>query len=93
MDKVNDLELSSRVKNMIVKAVKLKIPPETIENDKPLFGSGLGLDSIDALELVIALEKEFGLRISDSTVGKKVLVSVDTIVHYIKESKDGKHSS
>jgi acyl carrier protein len=90
MNKESDLELNSRVKSMIVKAVKLKIPPESIENNKPLFGGGLGLDSIDALELVIALEKEFGVRIPDSTVGKKVLISVETIVNYIKESKSGK---
>lgn len=90
MEKDNNLELVGRVKNMIVKAVKLKISPEAIENSNPLFGGGLGLDSIDALELVIALEKEFGVRIPDSTVGKKVLVSVDTIVDYIKEKKSGK---
>jgi acyl carrier protein len=90
MEKESDLELISRVKSMIVRAVKLKISPETIENTKPLFGGGLGLDSIDALELVIALEKEFDVRIPDSTVGKKVLVSVDTIVSYIREKKSGK---
>jgi acyl carrier protein len=73
-----------------VKAVKLKIAPETIENDKSLFGGGLGLDSIDALELVIALEKEFGVRIPDSTVGKKVLVSVQAMADYIKEKKSEK---
>ncbi len=90
MNKENNLELTKRVKSMIVKAVKLKIPPESIEHNRPLFGDGLGLDSIDALELVIALEKEFGVRIPDSTVGKKVLISVETIVNYIKESKSGK---
>lgn len=90
MEKESDIELVSRVKSMIVRAVKLKILPETIENNKPLFAGGIGLDSIDALELVIALEKEFGVRIPDSAVGKKVLVSVDTIVSYIKEKKSGK---
>lgn len=90
MNNESDLELASRVKSMIVRAVKLKIPPEKIENNIPLFGGGLGLDSIDALELVIALEKEFGIRIPDSTVGKRVLVSVETIVNYIKENKNGK---
>ncbi len=90
MNREGDLELTNRVKSMIVKAVKLKKPPEAIENDMPLFGGGLGLDSIDALELVIALEKEFGVRIPDSTVGKKVLISVDTIVGYLKEKKSGK---
>lgn len=92
MSKENDRELISQVKSMIVRALKLKIQPDSIDSDKPLFGGGLGLDSIDALELVIALEKEFGARISDSTVGKKVLVSVKTIVDYIKETKSGKYS-
>ena len=90
MDKEADLELANRVKTMIVRAVKLKIPPASIENNKPLFGGGMGLDSIDALELVIALEKEFGIRIADSATGKKVLISVDTIVNYIKENTNGK---
>ncbi len=86
----NDSELYSRVKNMIVRAAKLKTAPEKIGNNVPLFAGGLGLDSIDALELVIGMEKEFGLRIPDSSVGKKVLVSVDTMVSYIKENSSGK---
>lgn len=90
MERVSEIGLYERVKKMIVKAVKLKIPPEDIENSKPLFEGGLGLDSIDALELVIAIEKEFGVRIPDSTIGKKVLISVDTIVAYIKENTNGK---
>ena len=92
MSKESDQELISHVKSMIVRAVKLKIQPDSIDSDEPLFGGGLGLDSIDALELVIALEKEFGVRIPDSTVGKKVLISVNTIVDYIKETKNGKPS-
>jgi len=87
MESSNQSELCDRIKRMIVKAVKLKIPPERIENTKPLFGpEGVGLDSIDALELVIALEKEFGARISDSSVGRKVLVSVETIAKFIQEN-------
>ncbi|MEI8175850.1 MAG: phosphopantetheine-binding protein [Candidatus Omnitrophota bacterium] len=89
----DNAELYSQVKKMIVKAIKLKSSPESIENNKPLFGSGgVGLDSIDALELVIALEKEFGVRIPDASVGKKVLVSVETIVQFIQDKKSGKSS-
>jgi len=84
----NQAELSGRVKKMIVNAVKLKTAPDSIDNTKPLFGpGGVGLDSIDALELVIALEKEFGVRIPDAAVGRKVLVSVDTIVKFIQEKQ------
>ena len=80
------IELYDRVKKMIVKAVRLKIPYESIGNEQPLFGGGVGLDSLDALELVVALEKEFGVRIPDATVGRKVLVSVDTMVKFIEDN-------
>ena len=93
MESSNQSELYDRIKRMIVKAVKLKIPPERIENTKQLFGpEGVGLDSIDALELVIALEKEFGARIPDSSVGRKVLVSVETIAKFIQENNSGKYT-
>ena len=85
MNKKTDLELHDRVKKMIVDALKLKMTPKDIKSDQQLFGNGLGLDSVDALELVIALEKEFGVRIPDAAVGAKALVSVETIVNYIRE--------
>jgi len=87
MEKGNELELYNRVKKMLIVALRLKISPEDIKNDAPLFGEGLGLDSIDALEVVLALEKEFEARIPDATVGARVLVSVDGIVNFIKEEK------
>ena len=90
MERENETDLYDRVKKMIVKAVRLKISPESINNTQLLFGAGgLGLDSLDALEVVVALEKEFGARIPDADVGKKVLVSVGTIVKFI-EDKSGK---
>ena len=89
MNKETDLELHDRVKRMIVSALRLKITPESIESDQSLLGSGLGLDSLDALELVIALEKEFGVRIPDAATGSKVLSSVGSIVDYIKEKSCG----
>ena len=79
--------LYDRVKIMMVKAVRLKISPASIKNDQPLFGAGgVGLDSLDALELVVALEKEFGVRIPDADVGRKVLISVETMVKFIEDN-------
>lgn len=90
MESNNQSELYGRVKKMLVSAARLKISPESIKNEQPLFGAdGVGLDSLDALEVVVALEKEFGARIPDADVGKKVLVSVETIVKFI-EDKSGK---
>jgi acyl carrier protein len=62
--------------------------PEMIETDAPLFGEGLGLDSIDALELVLGLEKEFGVVIPDAEVGKKVFQSVRTMAQYVLDQKE-----
>ncbi|MBL7130933.1 MAG: acyl carrier protein [Candidatus Omnitrophica bacterium] len=93
MEKEKELELYNRVKKMLIVALRLKISPENIKNEAPLFGEGLGLDSIDALEVVLALEKEFGARIPDATVGARVLVSVDGIVNFIKEKKQNEKAA
>ncbi len=74
------------LKKLIISTLKLEdITPEDIENDAPLFGEGLGLDSIDALELVVALEKSHGVVIADSEVGAKVFRSVNTLAQYVKQ--------
>lgn len=87
MESNGKTDLHDRVKTMMVKAVRLKISPESIKNEQPLFGAGgVGLDSLDALELVVALEKEFGVRIPDADVGRKVLISVETIVKFIEDN-------
>lgn len=87
MGQNTERELYEQVKTMLVKDLRLKISPEDIKDNDQIFGEGLGLDSIDALELVVALEKRFKARIPDATVGAKVLVSVDSIVNYIKEKQ------
>ena len=61
---------------------------QLIETDAPLFGEGLGLDSIDALELVLGLEKEFGVIIPDAEVGRKVFQSVRTMAQYVVENQE-----
>ena len=77
-------ELITEIKQLIIERLKLEeITVADIITDAPLFGEGLGLDSIDALELVIGLEKEYGVIIPDAEVGKKVFQSVRTIAQYI----------
>ncbi len=74
------------LKNLIINTLKLEdVTPGDIEDDAPLFGEGLGLDSIDALELVVALEKTYGVFIPDSEVGKKVFRSVNALAEFVKQ--------
>jgi len=83
-------DLIQGVKTLIIQRLKLAdMTPEMIDGDAPLFGEGLGLDSIDALELVMGLEKEYGVIIPDAEVGKKVFQSVRTIAQYILEQREG----
>lgn len=79
--------LAPRVKELIVRRLKLDIDPKSIENDAPLFGEGLGLDSIDALELVLGLEQEFGIKVEDEEVGVKAFASVNALVDFIEQKK------
>jgi acyl carrier protein len=78
---------AQRVKELIVRRLKLDVEPGTIRNDAPLFGEGLGLDSIDALELVLGLEQEFGIKVEDEEVGVKAFASVDALCDFIEQKK------
>jgi acyl carrier protein len=81
-------DLIEKIKQLIIQRLKLSdMTPEMIENNAPLFGEGLGLDSIDALELVLGLEKEFGVVIPDAEVGKRVFQSVRTVAEYVLENQ------
>jgi acyl carrier protein len=80
-------EQAQRVKELIVRRLKLEMDPATIDNAAPLFGEGLGLDSIDALELVLGLEQEFGIKVEDEEVGVKAFASVDALVDFIEQKK------
>ena len=82
---MNDLKL--RVKQMIVERLKLEgMSPDDIVDDAPLFGEGLGLDSIDALELVLAIEQTFGVKIEDEASGMKAFRSANALVAFIAET-------
>lgn len=78
--------LNERVKNVIIDGLQLReMGIDTIDDDAPLFGdSGLGLDSVDALELVLEVERQFGVTIDDSEEGRKVLRSVATLAAHIQ---------
>jgi len=82
-----DQSLPMQVKEAIVRSLRLPMAPQDIADDVPLFGDGLGLDSIDALELVLELERLFGVKISDEQLGKRVLRSVNTIVELIEQTR------
>jgi acyl carrier protein len=81
---MSDLKL--RVKTMIIERLKLEgMTPDQIEDTAPLFGDGLGLDSIDALELVLGIEQTFGVKIEDEASGLKAFKSVDSLTAFIAE--------
>jgi acyl carrier protein len=76
--------LREAIKEMMVENLMLKVPKEEIADDLPLFGpDGLGLDSIDALELVVSLEKRFGVTVPNSEAARHALASVNTIHDYV----------
>lgn len=78
-------ELKQRVKAMLVENLMLQLTAAEIKDDQPLFGpDSLGLDSVDALQLVVALDKNFGLKIATPAAAKEILQSVETIVAAIQ---------
>lgn len=79
--------LRGEIKEAIVRSLRLPMKPEEIGDDMPLFGEGLGLDSIDVLELVLELERSFGVTIADQDTGEKVLRSVDSIAEYVTANR------
>lgn len=81
-------ELVTELKKEIIEALNLEdITPEDIDADAPLFGSGLGLDSIDALELIVMLEKKYGIKLKDPSQGKEVFKSVNVMAKYVADNR------
>lgn len=78
-------ELKQRIKTILVEELMLQEEPEEISDETPLFGEGLGLDSVDALQLVVALEKNFGLKVGDAEKAKVILHNVTSIADAIIE--------
>lgn len=86
----NTNELKTRVRQLLVDNLMLQVNPEEIADDLPLFGDGLGLDSVDALQLVVALDKTFGLKIQDAAMAKDILKSINSIVTAIEQNSQSK---
>jgi acyl carrier protein len=80
----NNHGLHSELKGFIVRRLRLEhIDPESIQDDAPLAGGGLDLDSIDLLELVVGIEKEYGLKIADVAEGRRILTSVRSLAEFV----------
>jgi acyl carrier protein len=81
-------ELIVQVKQLIIDSLRIEgMNPEDIDTDAPLFGEGLGLDSIDALQLVVAMENDFGVIVPDAETGTIVFQSVRSMSQYIAEHR------
>ncbi|HEY4325599.1 MAG TPA: phosphopantetheine-binding protein [Mucilaginibacter sp.] len=81
-------ELKEQLKRQIIQFLNLTdLTPADIKDDEPLFGDTLGLDSIDSLELVVLLKREYGITIQDPREGRKILVDINTMARYIGDTE------
>ncbi len=81
-------ELVEKLKQQIIEELNLEeITPEAIDTDAPLFGEGLGLDSIDALEIMLILERSYGIKIQKPSEGKEIFYSIRTLADYIQANQ------
>lgn len=77
-----------QLKNQIIEVLNLEdMTPEDIDVEAPLFGDGLGLDSIDALELIVLLEREYGIKLSNPAEGKQIFKSIASIADYVSKNR------
>lgn len=81
-------ELILELKKEIIEVLNLEdMKPEDIDNDAPLFGDGLGLDSIDALELIVLIEKRYGIKLKDPSLGKEIFKSINVMADFIAKNR------
>jgi acyl carrier protein len=78
-------DLRRTLKELLIERLKFEdMSPEDIKDDEPLFGGGLGLDSIDALEIVVMLESEFGIKVKNETSARDSFRSISTLASYVE---------
>lgn len=81
-------QLINELKEEIIEALNLEeLTPAEIDENAPLFGDGLGLDSIDALELIVLLEKKYGIKLANPAAGKEIFKSVASIADYVSKNR------
>ena len=84
-------EIRKKVKELLVEELSLEdITPEEIKDDEVLFGEGLGLDSLDAVEIVVLLQRNFGIEIQDMEKGREIFFSIETLSRHIYENSSDK---
>ena len=80
--------LKQQLKQQIIQALNLTdITPDDIKDDEPLFGEGLGLDSIDSIELIVLLERQYGISNQDPKTGRKILTDINTMADFIEKNR------
>lgn len=81
-------KLINELKEQIIEVLNLEdMTPDDIDAKSPLFGDGLGLDSIDALELIVLMEKNYGIKLSDPKQGREIFASIETMADYITKNR------
>lgn len=92
-DKMDLAAIRKKLKELLVSELSLEdVKPEDIKDDEPLFGEGLGLDSLDAVEIVVLLQRSFGVEVKDMSDGRKVFYSVETLAKFVQEKTGAKAS-
>lgn len=80
-------EIKTKLKQLLVQNLSLEdVKPEDIKDEAPLFNEGLGLDSLDAVEIVVILQRNFGLEVKNMEMGRKIFQSVNTLADYVYEN-------
>lgn len=79
------MDTTTKLKELLSKELNLKLKPEEITDDMPLFGEGLGLDSLDAVEIVVILKKHLGVNVVDGEQAKKAFVSMKTLTDFVEK--------